>query len=133
LNACGDDGRDVGRNGGIDRDVEARLTISQGVYGQTTLWDDVDNPRNPPVEYFPMDISVSHADEAGPAIAAVKSDEVGFYEIYLDPGAYKLCTSSDHCTQFRLDSGDCARLDYEYDSSMHTNGWAEAKTTPCSN
>ena len=108
----------------IDRRVEDRLTISTGVYGQTTAQDDVGND---PVEYNPMTLSVSARGDSTP-LAEVTSDDNGFYEIPLSPGNYSICTSFGRCTDFEVGEGQCVRLDYEFSVGP---GWATAETIPC--
>ena len=108
----------------IDRDVEKRLTIATGVYGQTTSQDDVGDH---PVQYNRMDLSV-FATDGDTALETVPSDDVGFYEIPLPPGDYSICTSFQRCADFRVQSGQCVRLDYEYGVGP---GWAPATAIAC--
>lgn len=108
----------------VDRHVEGRLTISNGVYGQTTSQDDVgDNP----VEYHPMTLYVSSQGDSE-HLATVTSDEVGFYEIPLSPGKYSICVSFGRCSDFELADQQCVRLDYEFSVGP---GWSMVKTIPC--
>lgn len=93
---------------GIDRQVENRLTISSGVYGQTTSVDDV-GPSE--AEYFRMSLHVS-AQGDWTSRATITSNEVGFYQAPLPAGAYSICTSFDRCTDFEVAEGQmrAARL-----------------------
>jgi hypothetical protein len=110
----------------IDRKVEDRLTLSGGIYGQTTAQDDVGAYN--PVEYLSMSIGVFAHFGKGSALTTVQSDEVGFYQIPLAPGAYSLCTSFKRCTKVRVKAGECTRLDYEFSLSI---GWSRPKVIAC--
>lgn len=103
--ACGD----------VDEDVEDRLTITQGVYGQTTLRDDVgDNPR----EAIEMTLTVSAGTlDANTKLGDVTSGDQGFYEYPLDAGDYVICTSFQRCTTFSVAAAQRVRLDYRLDDS----------------
>ena len=109
---------------GIDRDVENRLTISSGVYGQTTAQDDVGVN---PVEYNRMTLSVSSQGDSA-HLAEVTSDDIGFYEIPLSVGSYAICTSFGRCADFEVVVGQCVRLDYEFSVGP---GWETAKPISC--
>ena len=114
-----------GGNETVDRNVEGRLTITQGVYGQTTSQDDVgDNP----VQYYSMNLAIFPKGETTNPINTVTSDAQGFYQLGLDPGAYSLCTSFNRCTNVELKAGECVRLDYSFSIAL---GWSEATTMPC--
>jgi hypothetical protein len=110
---------------GIDRNVETKLTITSGVYGQTTSQDDVGDHAP---EYKSMQVNVfsSSSDEA--PLATATSDEVGFYEIALLPGDYSMCTVFGRCRDFRADQGQCVRLDYEYSVGP---GWTTSEVIDC--
>jgi hypothetical protein len=109
----------------IDRAVERRLTIAQGLYGQTTSQDDIGVN---PARYFPMPLDIFSPKGDGPALVTAKSDSRGFYEIALEPGAYRACTSFKRCTRFTIERGKCVRLDYEFSVGP---GWSSAKAIPC--
>ena len=109
----------------IDRQVETRLTITSGVYGQTTSVDDV-GPSSP--EYFPMTLSVFNSQDQDIALASARSDEVGFYQIQLSPDNYTICTSFDRCTALLVLTGQCTRLDYEFSDRL---GWSAPRSCTC--
>ncbi|MFP2956296.1 hypothetical protein ACLEPN_00300 [Myxococcus sp. 1LA] len=96
---------------GDDFDPEDAVTISQGVFGMTTYVGDVcsvgceSEPRSMPllVRARPQDSEV----------ASVKSDGDGFYEVALEPGDYRICTTFERCTDFSVGSSERVRLDYE--------------------
>jgi hypothetical protein len=110
----------------IDREVEGDLTIAQGLYGQTTSQSDMGHDN--PVRYFPMTVSVFTAKGDGKELATARSDARGFYEIPLEPGAYRACTSFKRCTRFKVKPGQCVRLDYSFSIAL---GWSLEKTLPC--
>jgi len=110
--------------GGIDRHVEDRVTLSTGVYGQTTSQDDIGDS---PVKYKQMMLSVS-AGAGDPPLATQTSDGVGFYEFPLTPGDYSLCTSFGRCTALHVETGQCVRLDYEFSEGP---GWSAPVVGVC--
>ncbi len=124
LALCGSGCTSAGASG-VDRNVEMRLTISSGVYGQTTSQDDVGDHAP---EFNSMEMSVFQSESGDAPIAKAKSDEVGFYEVALQPGDYSICTSFARCSTFRVEQDQCVRLDYEFSAAI---GWATAETSPC--
>lgn len=110
---------------GIDRQVEDRLTISSGVYGQTTSLDDVGN--NSP-QYYPMTLSVFTSQDHNAAVASATSDQRGFYQIQLAPADYAICTSFDRCSPVSVTDRQCVRLDYSFSFGP---GWSEPRARPC--
>ncbi len=108
----------------IDRDVSDRVTISQGVFGQTTRHDDVGSN---PVEYHQMDLVVFAAPRAQGVepVARVTSGERGFYEVELAAGDFEICTTFDRCAQFSIGEGERARLDYEFGAGPGWSVWRD--------
>jgi hypothetical protein len=93
----------TGCGSGIDTRVEDRVTISRGLYGQLIGGCDTPNCQERylvggEVAVYP--VGQAH-DETAPSATAV-SDEHGFYQIALDPGAWAACT--------RYGTGDQARV-----------------------
>lgn len=110
----------------IDRDVEDQLTISSGVYGQTTARDDV--AAYNPIEYHQMSLAVFSSIDRTTPIANVTSSVNGFFEVALSPGDYAICTAFQRCSEFSVADGQCVRLDYEFSEGP---GWAAAVVIPC--
>lgn len=96
--------------------VEDLLTISQGVYGQTTSHDDVG--YNPVVvnSHFTVLAYTSqppqNMEDAEPYASDI-SNERGFYELGLEPGVYWICTTFGRCVELDLGT-ELLRLDYEF-------------------
>ena len=112
-------------NTGIGRQVETRLTINSGVYGQTTSVDDVGNHSPEPC---PMTLSVFNSQDHNIAFASARSDQAGLYQIQLSPGDYTICTSFGRCTALPVLTGQCTRLDYEFSVGP---GWSAPRATTC--
>lgn len=91
------------------------MTITQGVYGQTTSQDDVgSNPR----EAIEMTLTVSAGTAAASSrLGDVTSGDQGFYEYPLDAGDYVICTAFGRCTTFSIAPAQRYRLDYQLDGS----------------
>lgn len=128
---CGDEG--------IDREVEKYLTITQGIYGQLTSYDDAGGethylrdvavnafaiptpPPEPPMYTIPPD------EDLGPPVASMESTAHGFYELALDPGDYLLCAAPcgpglPRCTIATVPPGGLVRRDYSFSNAP--NGWS---------
>src|ERR1700737_3440396 len=86
IAACG------GTTTAVDRNIGPRVTVATGVYGQTTEYDDV-GAQNMPV--YKMDLRLVGAD--GATVKTMTSGDRGFYEVAVDAGAYRICTSFDRC------------------------------------
>ena len=87
------------RGSSVDRDIEDRVTITQGVYGQTTTWNDV-SPGS--FDYLSANLQVF----AAPRVEGAS------------PGAE---TTSDHA--FTVSEGARLRRDYE----AVERGWREGQ------
>src|SRR6266513_1535567 len=95
---------------GVDRDIEHRLTITTGVYGQTTSFNDVGANMSP--KYYQMDIELRGRDDVH--LANTRSADQGFYEIATAPGPYRICTSFGRCTNIDIAVDQRLRCDYEF-------------------
>jgi hypothetical protein len=123
----------------LDRGVERHLTITQGIYGQLTSFDDTGGgmhylpgvavdafavptpPPEPPLFAIPPD------EDLGPPIATMESSADGFYELPLDPGDYLLCAEPcgpdrPRCTIATVPAGGLVRRDYA--SGNAPQGWS---------
>ena len=94
---------------GVDRNVEPRVTITAGIYGQTTIRNDEGYDTSP--KYLTMDVSLLRLD--GTPVASVTSGEQGFYELAAEPADYQLCTSHPRCTNLTLVAEQRVRCDWE--------------------
>lgn len=102
-----------------DVDPEEAVTISQGVYGMTSYVNDVCSsgcerePRSMTllVKSLPQDTDV----------ASVTSNEDGFFEVALELGDYRICTTFGRCSDFSVGSSEVVRLDYEMSVGQ---GWS---------
>lgn len=107
---------------GVDPNIEPMLTIHQGIYGQTTSASDFGFDTS--AHYNEMEIRVLPAMStfgAVPPIATTTSHDRGFYEIALEPGSYRLCTSFGRCVTATVQVNTLARWDYEFSEGP---GWA---------
>lgn len=127
---CGDEG--------VDHDTEKYLTITQGIYGQLTSFDDAGGETDalpgvqvnafavptpapePPFHAIPPD------EDLGPPIASMDSTAAGFYELPLDPGDHLLCAAPcgpdlPRCTIATVPAGGLVRRDYVFGAP---NGWS---------
>ena len=109
----------------INREIEDLLTITQGIYGQATSYDDVgDNPvrYNPGfrIEVFDQIPSFDPADGIEP-LQSVVAGERGFYEIELETGSYCVCTTFRRCLSADIFESELLRLDYEFSAGP---GWS---------
>lgn len=103
----------AGCGDGIDRDIEGRITIEQGVYGLLVAGCDTDGCH---------DQVAAHADvlvyAAGEGDMAVTSDERGVYQVSLPAGDYTLCTSA--CTAVTVPYGT---VRYDWTSGPGGGHW----------
>jgi hypothetical protein len=105
----------------VDRDVEARVTVTHGVYGQTVIWNDDDDGPYPLVDYE-FDVTATNATAPAPVI----SDDVGFYQLELDAGSYRICTTWSECGTFTVPATGVVRFDYD---GSHAQGWHDVTVT----
>lgn len=88
------------------------LSIAQGVYGLTTYADDVCTWE---CDTGPMSMTFSLRALPGETdVASVRSSREGFYEVALEPGSYRICTTFERCRDFTVEEGQLVRLDYEF-------------------
>lgn len=97
---------------GADTNVERFVSIGNGVYGQTTTFDDVGNNS---VEPHSMMLRIEHADGHTDSVApkSVTSDSRGFYELAVGAGSYRICTTFDRCESLTISTDQLWRCDYE--------------------
>ena len=81
-------------------DPEDALSISQGIYGMTTYVDDVCRGECE-VEPISMTLLVQ-ALPGETEVASVQSNRDGFYQLSLEPGQYRICTTFGRCTDFSV-------------------------------
>ncbi|GHG70631.1 hypothetical protein [Comamonas sp. JC664] len=95
------------------------LSISQGVYGLTTYAEDVCTGK---CDAGPKSMTFSLRALPGETdVGTVTSSREGFYEVALEPGGYRICTTFERCTDFTVEAGQLVRLDYE---SSVGPGWS---------
>jgi len=116
LVACG---------GGVDTDIESRVTIDQGVYGLLLEGCDAGSCRiqigsgiGITVEQPPPNGTLH-----GPSLDATTSDDRGFYQFDLPAGTYQLCTTA--CTLIDVPDG---LVRYDWISGDRGGEWCEG---PC--
>ena len=85
---------------GVDRNIEDKVTIDQGVYGLLVAAD---------LPAAKQDVVVYAAGDAG-EFARATSDHDGVYQIDLPNGDYTLCTSA--CTPISTPSNTLVRYDW---------------------
>jgi hypothetical protein len=98
VTGCGSDA--------VDTDVEQFVTIQQGVYGQTTVYDE----ETGKVKTESIELLVLREETR---VRELASDSRGFYEAQLDPGDYRICTFLRVCTDLRVEAGKRVRKDHE--------------------
>ena len=111
----------AGCGGSFDRNIESRVTISQGVYGQTVSYDDAAPVSH---DYLTGNLKVFTAPRNdSPAVAETTSDDHGFYEVELAPGDYEICINGNLCHAFTVAAQSRVRLDYQ----SFEPGWWEGQ------
>ena len=85
---------------GLDRNIEGKVTIHQGVYGQLVQGCDTSGCQDQPADGETVTV---YAASASNEYATATADADGFYEIRLDAGDYTLCTYS--CTEVTVPNG----------------------------
>jgi hypothetical protein len=78
---------------GLDRNIDGKVTIDQGVYGQLVQSCDAADCQDQPATGEHV---VVYAASQSQAYASTDTDGDGFYQIMLPAGNYTLCTYS--CT-----------------------------------
>jgi hypothetical protein len=111
--------------GGVDTDIENRVTIDQGVYGLLLRGCDggacriqLGNGIGITVELPPPAGSIH-----GASLDATTSDDRGVYQFELPAGTYQLCTTA--CTAIDIPEG---RARYDWISGDVGGEWCEG---PC--
>jgi hypothetical protein len=101
---------------GLDRNIENKVTIDQGVYGLLIEGCDTSGCQDQPAAG--TEVLVYAAGQNG-AAATTTSDTDGVYQIPLPPGDYMLCTYN--CTTITVP--DAARVRYDWTSGQGGGDW----------
>jgi hypothetical protein len=92
---------------GLDRNIEGKVTIQQGVYGQLIQGCDTSGCQDQPDSGEHV---VVYAASQSSAFASADSDGDGVYQIELAAGDYTLCTYS--CTPISVPGQSTVRYDW---------------------
>jgi hypothetical protein len=110
-------------------DIEDRVTISQGVYGQTLTRNKPDSAPFYAGRIYVLAYSDDETGEADESYAYVLSGTEGLYQIQLNPGSFYLCAADSlasqaefDCTEVEVPSGQRVRMDYCGGAGV---GWPE--------
>lgn len=101
---------------GLDRDIEGKVTIQQGVYGQLVAKCGTSGCEDQPASGQHVTM---YAASANGSYANATADGDGFYEIEVPAGDYTMCTSS--CTQITVPAGI---VRYDWVSGPGGGQWA---------
>jgi hypothetical protein len=101
---------------GLDRNIENKVTIQQGVYGLLVQGCDTSGCQDQPASE--EHVTVYAASESA-AFASANSDGDGVYQIELPGGDYTICTYS--CTQISVP--DQALVRYDWTSGPGGGHW----------
>ncbi len=97
----------LGACGGLDHDIEDRITIEQGVYGLLISGCDTSGCQDRPAA---QEHVIVYAPGAKGPYSQVTSDDAGVYQINLLAGDYTLCVYS--CTEITVPDHDRVRYDW---------------------
>ncbi len=113
----------------IDRRVEDRVTIEQGIYGQITSVDDVGEHEPQYFSGFGVFVyAVPPGTELGEPVANTSSEASrGFYEVALPASDHVVCTTFRRCVVVTITEGQRLRLDYEFGPGP---GWSSGTSWP---
>ena len=92
---------------GLDRNIEGKVTIGQGVYGLLVQGCDSAGCQDQPAGGEHVTV---YAASASSAFASTDSDSDGVYQIELPGGDYTLCTYS--CVQISVPGAATVRYDW---------------------
>ena len=102
---------------GFSRDVEGKVTLSQGVYGQITTGTDTGSSDD---MYLPG-VPVSLLSEDGTqTLTATTSDDQGFYQVRATVGMHQICgivLQETWCQTFYIPSG-LRRIDAKFTRTL---------------
>jgi hypothetical protein len=101
---------------GLDRNIEGRVTIQQGVYGQLVQGCDSSGCQDQPAAGEHV---VVYAASQSSVYASADADGDGFYQVELPAGDYTLCTYS--CTEISVP--DHALVRYDWTSGPGGGRW----------
>ena len=93
---------------GLDRNIEDKITIRQGVYGMLITGCDTSNCRDQPA--IGERVVVYAPGQSNGTFAEATSDNEGVFQINLTAGDYTLCTSS--CTPVTVPDHATVRFDW---------------------
>lgn len=92
--------------------------IASGVYGCVTRVEDVGTPSVSALAGFRVQAFVAMPpptpEDGLKPLVETQSDEAGFYEVPLAPGAYWLCSVFRRCTAVQVPAGGPVRRNYEF-------------------
>jgi hypothetical protein len=106
---------------GLDRNIEGKVTIQQGIYGQLVEGCDTSGCEDQPASGESVTV---YAASASYSYASATADGDGFYEIELPAGDYTVCTYS--CTQVSVPTGI---VRYDWTSGPGGGQWKLAHST----
>jgi hypothetical protein len=92
---------------GLDRNIDGKVTIEQGVYGQLVSGCDSSGCQDQPASGEHV---VVYAASQSATFASADADGDGFYQIALPAGDYTLCTYS--CTEISVPDRSTVRYDW---------------------
>lgn len=92
---------------GLDRNIESKITIDQGVYGLLVQGCDSSGCQDVPDAGDQVTV---YAPGGESAAAQATSNDAGVYQIALAPGDYTLCTSA--CTPITVPASGRVRYDW---------------------
>jgi len=93
-------------------DIDSKVTIEQGVYGQTRVTIDYGDDPGPHPTRVPVEIRL---EEGAEPIATMVSGGDGFFEIPVAAGTYLICDDDFGCVSFEvpaLEDGGLVRCDH---------------------
>jgi hypothetical protein len=75
----------------FDPNIESRVTITRGVYGQAAAFDD-EEPGGPPQYYPGLTVSrFASASDVKTPLASTQSDDRGFYQLEINDPTFTIC------------------------------------------
>lgn len=95
----------------VDKNIESRITIPNGIYGLAYSVNDVGNADEEVIPGFKVKIKIINDTNEIP-IDSITANEKGIFQKSLSRGMYKLCTDFGRCTTISIDS-TLKRCDYE--------------------
>ena len=109
----------IGACGGLDHNIEDRVTIEQGVYGLLISGCDTSGCQDQPAAGELVTVFAAGADGV---LSRVTSDDDGIYQINLVAGDYTLCTYS--CVSVTVPAH--GKIRYDWTSGPGGGRWVGA-------